>query len=180
MKFQVGEKVGFMQEKGYGKVLEIISSTQVRLEDEFGFNQVYPVSSLVKLHGSMDEDEQLVFKDEAELEEKKVKFQIIEEKVGIKAQSYWELDLHIESLTEDHRGMNNFQIMKIQMQEFKRFFSKAKANFVHKIVIIHGVGEGVLKNEIRNYLDQQEFLEYYDASYLEYGKGATEIKFLKH
>ena len=39
-----------------------------------------------------------------------------------------------------------------------------------------GVGEGVLKQEIRSYLDKQEGVEYFDADFREYGKGATTIE----
>jgi hypothetical protein len=180
MKFKVGEKVGFLNEKGFALVKELISSHQVRIEDEHGFDQIYPVETLVKLHGEMELDDKPIYKDDAEQVENQLTYHIREEKSGIKQENYWELDLHIESLTEDHRGMNNFQIMKTQMQEFKRFFSKAKAEHIQKLVVIHGVGEGVLKNEIRNYLATQEFVEFFDASYLEYGKGATEIKILKY
>ena len=47
---------------------------------------------------------------------------------------------------------------------------------IQKIIVIHGVGEGVLKEEIRSYLSKQEGLEYYDADFREYGKGATAVE----
>lgn len=174
--FKVGEKVSFLYQTGFGVILEFVSLNQVKIEDENGFEQVYPLSDLVKIHGKMEDDDSPIMKDEV-APKKRSNFSIIQDKTSPKAKDLWELDLHIESLIEDFRGLTTFEIMKTQMQEFKRFFSKAKSNQISKIVIIHGVGEGVLKNEIRNYLAQQEFLEFYDASYLEYGKGATEVRF---
>jgi DNA-nicking Smr family endonuclease len=44
------------------------------------------------------------------------------------------------------------------------------------LIAIHGVGEGVLKNEIRSFLGKKDNVEFFDASYMEYGKGATEIR----
>ena len=50
-----------------------------------------------------------------------------------------------------------------------------------KIVLIHGKGEGVLKSEIRTYLerlsnDRGVQLDYHDASFAEFGiGGATEV-----
>jgi dsDNA-specific endonuclease/ATPase MutS2 len=178
--FEIGEKVLFLYESGSGIVIEINNSHQITIQDENGFNQIYPRSELVKIHGKIDEDELNPPSKEEEEIKSKSNYSIIKDYSDTKAKDYWELDLHIESLTDNHRGMSNFDIMKTQLQEFKRFFSKAKANQIQKIVVIHGVGEGILKNEIRSYLSNQEFIEFYDASYLEYGKGATEVKILKH
>jgi dsDNA-specific endonuclease/ATPase MutS2 len=45
------------------------------------------------------------------------------------------------------------------------------------MVVIHGVGEGVLKQEIRKELKEfYPHFDFYDASYQEYGYGATEIE----
>ncbi|MES2590137.1 MAG: Smr/MutS family protein [Bacteroidota bacterium] len=174
--FKVGEKVSFLYEKGGGTIVEIINSKQVRLNDDDGFDQIYNIADLVKIHGTIDKDSIIPsLKDEEISHEKKSNYTVLKDKTSLTNKDFWELDLHIESLTDNHRGMSNFEIMKIQMNEFKRFYSKAKANQINKIVIIHGVGEGILKNEIRSYLDQQEFVQYHDASYLEYGKGATEV-----
>jgi DNA-nicking Smr family endonuclease len=63
------------------------------------------------------------------------------------------------------------------MKEFRATFKKAKQQHIHKLIVIHGVGEGVLKNEIRTYLSQQDQIEVYDADYSEYGKGATTVEF---
>jgi dsDNA-specific endonuclease/ATPase MutS2 len=175
-KFNVGEKVLFLKEKGEGKVIEILNSFQVKIEDSDGFFKIYNQADLVKIHGEIDVEDINPPAKEEETIKSKSNYSIVKDNTDSKAKKYWELDLHIESLTDDYRGMSNFDIMKTQLQEFKRFFSKAKSNQIDKIVVIHGVGEGVLKNEIRNYLAQQEFIEFYDASYLEYGKGATEIR----
>ena len=42
------------------------------------------------------------------------------------------------------------------------------------IIFIHGVGEGVLKNEL-HYLFGRYPVRFYDASYKKYGLGATEV-----
>ena len=62
------------------------------------------------------------------------------------------------------------------MTEFRSFYARAQEKSISKIIVIHGVGEGVLKNEIRSFLSKKENLEFFDASYADYGKGATEIR----
>lgn len=72
--------------------------------------------------------------------------------------------------------MSNSQILTIQLTHFRRFLNKSINKQQRKIVVIHGVGEGVLRYEIRKELDNyySEF-KYYDAPYEEFGMGATEI-----
>ena len=110
--------------------------------------------------------------------EKETIYREFQEKTGQKkAATVWEIDLHIEELLESTRGMSNTEILLKQMKEFRATFKKAKQQHIHKLIVIHGVGEGVLKNEIRTYLSQQDQIEVYDADYSEYGKGATAVEF---
>ena len=105
-------------------------------------------------------------------------FRVIEERTGQrKPLTVWEVDLHIEELIDSHRGMSNTEIMLKQLGEFRSMFKKAKKQSVHKLIVIHGVGEGVLKSEIRSYLALQDQIEVYDADFSEYGKGATTVEF---
>lgn len=176
MKFQIGEKVAYLHEVGEGKILKIISPQQVLVLDDDGFEQVYEVKNLVKKIGKMDVEEMHVpLKDENQ-ETKAASYQIVKDKSAAK-NDFWELDLHIEQLTDSHKGLSNYEILQIQLRKFKQFLDKAKANHLSKIVVIHGVGEGVLKSEIRLFLQgSPNQYEFFDASYLEYGKGATEVR----
>jgi dsDNA-specific endonuclease/ATPase MutS2 len=62
------------------------------------------------------------------------------------------------------------------MGRFKQELSDAKKNRVKKIVFIHGVGTGTLKHSIRRELDKNKNkYTYQDASYKEYGYGATMV-----
>jgi hypothetical protein len=46
---------------------------------------------------------------------------------------------------------------------------------ISRIVFIHGVGEGILKEELGYLLRRYDNLRYYDAEYQKYGLGATEV-----
>jgi hypothetical protein len=87
-----------------------------------------------------------------------------------------EIDLHIEQLIDDLRGMNNADMLKIQMDTFRKEMDNAIQSRVKKLVFIHGVGDGVLKNELRREL-QRKYGKYnfQDASFREYGFGATMV-----
>jgi dsDNA-specific endonuclease/ATPase MutS2 len=178
MQFKINEVVAFLSEKGKGKILKIISENQLLVEDNFGFEQVYEVKNLVKIFGEMNVNNMNIPLKDNNQKTKNANYSIIQEKsIDKTKKDYWELDLHIEQLTDSHRGLSNFEILSLQMKKFKQFLDKAKANHINKIVVIHGVGEGVLKSEIRLFLHgSPNQYEFFDASYIEYGKGATEVR----
>jgi hypothetical protein len=86
-----------------------------------------------------------------------------------------EIDLHIEELLENYSGMNNAEIIHIQLKHFQNALDTAINNHYKKLIVIHGVGNGRLKQEVRNILSANKTVKFYDASYSRYGFGATEI-----
>lgn len=87
-----------------------------------------------------------------------------------------EVDLHIEELIEDISKQKDQNLMSIQMGYFTKMLDCAIASKLKKVIFIHGVGNGMLKQEIINKLKSNyPDLSYSDASMLRYGKGATEI-----
>ena len=174
--FTLGEKVGFLYEVGGGIIRKIISQNVYMVEDETGFERTFQIDEMVKIHGDnyqLSTSSDLKMNDDETLSIQK-HFVLKEKASGSKKSiDVWEIDLHIEEITESHSGLSNFEILTKQLKEFKSFFSRAKLKRIRKIVAIHGVGEGVLKEEIRIFLSKQEGVEYYDADFREYGKGAT-------
>ncbi len=87
-----------------------------------------------------------------------------------------EIDLHIDELLDDTRGFSNSDILSIQMDKFHQVMKENLKNKKRKIVFIHGVGNGTLKTELRKALDRKYKGTYYqDASFREYGYGATMV-----
>jgi len=87
-----------------------------------------------------------------------------------------EVDLHIEKLVDNHNGLSNSEIINIQMARFRTALETAILHQEKRVVFIHGVGNGKLKNEIRRTLDREfRKLRYQDASFKEYGYGATMV-----
>jgi hypothetical protein len=91
--------------------------------------------------------------------------------------SEMEIDLHIEELLDDYSNMSNAEIIRVQLTYFQNALDKAMNEHLKRLIVIHGVGNGRLKQEVRALLDMQSSLKYYDASYARYGFGATEIVF---
>jgi len=96
--------------------------------------------------------------------------------VSLPNQELVEIDLHIQELLDNISGLSNADMLKVQMDTFREEMAKAIHLGVKKIVFIHGVGNGVLKNELRREL-QRKYRKYsfQDASFQEYGFGATMV-----
>lgn len=91
-------------------------------------------------------------------------------------QAMLEVDLHIHELLDDIKGLSNKEMLGIQMERFHKVMAENAKNKNKKVVFIHGVGNGVLKTEIRKALDRKyKWHSYQDASFKEYGYGATMV-----
>jgi hypothetical protein len=89
-----------------------------------------------------------------------------------------EVDLHINELIDDTSGLSNFEMLNIQLERFEKELDEALAKHLRKIVFIHGVGNGRLKQEIVSVLKATRGITFHDASYKEYGYGATQVNIL--
>lgn len=87
-----------------------------------------------------------------------------------------EIDLHIEEIVDHQTDLSNGEILDIQMSRFETALETALKSNTRRIVFIHGVGNGKLKHELRKKLDRKyPDLKYQDASFKEYGYGATMV-----
>ncbi len=90
----------------------------------------------------------------------------------------YELDLHIEQLTEDYKSLSNAEIILIQLNTFRRYLSLAIMHGQQRMIVIHGLGKGKLKEEIHKILKQVPEVKSYKNEWIgKYGFGATEIIF---
>ncbi len=87
-----------------------------------------------------------------------------------------EIDLHINQLLDNANGLSNREILDFQRDKVETEMRSAIQSGVKRIVFIHGVGQGILKQEVANLL-KSKFKKYtfQDASFKEYGYGATMV-----
>jgi len=177
MPFKIGQKIVFLEESGKGIIEGISEHGKFSVLDDDGFKRYYVASQLVAVQGeeySIDEQDasQIADSDNG----------IINLKSNVagserkRNRSLPEINLHIEELTDTHIGLSNYEILSRQMMAFKRFYDISISRKQRKIVVIHGIGEGVLRHEVRSFLNGEVGIEYYDADYTEYGQGATAIE----
>jgi hypothetical protein len=88
------------------------------------------------------------------------------------------IDLHMEKLSDDWKGMTSQEILDMQLKEFEKWYDLAIAHIQPSLIVIHGVGSGRLRDEIHDILKTRKevktFINQYDPRF---GYGATEIFF---
>jgi hypothetical protein len=87
-----------------------------------------------------------------------------------------EIDLHIHEISDDYSSLSPGEMIELQMNRFYSALEDGLKNKVRKMVFIHGVGNGKLKYELIKALNERyPDLKYQDASFKEYGYGATMV-----
>ena len=191
MQIKVGDRVKFLNEVGEGVVTELKGRVVV-VEDENGFDNEYQASELLVVGGKAEEAEmygnklpelsEILSKEVSQERQEEIQNAFDVKYANARATNqkrrgeFMEVDLHFHELVDDNSGLKDRTKIDIQLNHFERMMKIASEQKIRKIIFIHGVGQGVLRHQIRSRLDL-----YYpncsvrDANPREYGAGATEV-----
>jgi len=171
--FQIGDSVETIDDTIKGVVTNI-EEREITIETEDGFPMIFMSSELVKVENdiSVSNYEIAQIKSEKEIPKKR-KGPVAKPKE--RNAPKMEVDLHIHQLTSTSRGMSNYDMLNLQIETATRQLEFAMRKRIQKVVFIHGVGAGVLKEELKYLFGRYENVKYYDADYQKYGLGATEV-----
>ena len=169
-----GDTVRLIDEPGQGNVIEVNGSNALISID--GMEMKYPISELVKVE--LDQlvkpaSNEIVNRADAKLKGIAARNHL--RKSPPILESTYELDLHMHQLLDQFEHMSNKQMLDYQLSCAKSFIAEARENHYKNVILIHGVGEGILKAAIRDWLDTQQKVSYQDAPHRTYGYGATEV-----
>lgn len=86
------------------------------------------------------------------------------------------IDLHASELLDTTAGLGPGEILALQLDVFERTMRAAEKTPGKRLIFIHGKGEGVLRHALLDRLRRRwPRCEAQDASFREYGFGATQI-----
>lgn len=172
-KFSIGNRVEVLDEAISG-VVQKVDGDMITLITEDGFPMRFAASDLVRIGGdiSVSNHEVAQIKKEKEISKKR-KAPTVKPKE--RSAPKMEVDLHIHQLVKSSKGMSNYDMLNIQLDTAKRQLDFAINKRIQKVVFIHGVGEGVLKEELHYLFNRYDNVKFYDADYQKYGLGATEV-----
>ncbi len=169
-----GDTVRLIDEPGQGQVVGIEGGEAFVLID--GMELSFPLAELVKVEfDDLVKPGQSHTARKAEDKLKEIDARNRLRKIRPIVQSTYEIDLHMQELLDRFEHMTKAQMLAYQMSCAKQFLAEAKEKQFKKVILIHGVGEGILKAEIRQWLDSLSKVTYHDAPYRTYGYGATEV-----
>lgn len=172
-KFSIGDRAEVLDEAISG-IVQKVDGDEVTLITDGGFPMHYDTADLVKIEGDISVSNYEVAKIKKEKETpKRRKAPTIKPKE--RSAPKLEVDLHIHQLVKSSKGMSNYDMLNVQLETAKRQLDFAIRKRIQKVVFIHGVGEGVLKEELHYLFNRYDNVKFYDADYQKYGLGATEV-----
>ena len=177
-----GDRVETIDDAISGTVTRV-SGTTITIEDNDGFefqfeeNELMLISSSHTLDNAIFDADIESIKKEKELTKRKTVPKVKPKERHIPK---FEVDLHIHQLTDSTKGMTNFDMLNLQLDTARRQLEFAIKKRIPKMVFIHGVGEGVLRQELETLFSRYNNVQYYDADYKTYGVGATEVRIFQN
>lgn len=172
MKFKTGDRVEFLNEVGGGTVSGH-KGDLVLVEDENGFEFPFHENELVlKVDWQPKEvvNKELREKSASETDETDG-YRMVEGRMP-----YMEVDLHIHMVVASSRNLSNHDMVMVQLNHFEKTLVEARRRRLTKVVYIHGIGKGRLRNELRKRLKSRPNCDFEDAEYTRYGLGATQVR----
>ena len=189
VKLQPGDRVAFLDEVGGGIVLRNGRPGNVVLRTDDGFELERSARGLVRVRqehaahlGVSDHQAGMIAANDALDERKRGKAMVRAGKTPKKPEdnSVAEVDLHLHELVDDEARLSDGEKLEFQLRYFERALESAIRNGKRKLIVIHGVGEGVLREEVRRMLQYYDGVQFHDADMRRYGAGATEVLIMRH
>ena len=172
-KIRIGDKIKFLDSEGGGEVISILGDLYTILTNE-GFEEKHSINAIIKVNEDLEKSLKKTYVPDGfkKLTKKVQKDSIFKSKTPL----VWEIDIHIENLVDNFYHMSNYEIVNYQLDKCENIIHKALKAKVHKLVIIHGKGQGVLRKEVHNLLYSFR-LDFKDSDYMRYSGGATDVFF---
>lgn len=172
MMLKPGDEVSFLDETGTATIVSITGQMAI-VRTEEGFEIEYPLNRLVARPKNIAKE---LLK--SPVSQKDAAIRITGSKQPDKS-DVLEVDLHLHEIAEHYGGFTRHDMVTYQLNHARNQFFKARKAGIKKIIFIHGVGEGVLKQELRKMLSAFDGITVYDADYSKYGQGATAVEIWK-
>lgn len=174
--FTIGDTVFVLDDSLEGKVVGF-HATYIQIETNDGFVLEYLPNELIKknIHEpeiKFNKSVDVVLSEKEPIKKKGAPLV----RYSKKEQPIFEVDLHLEKITSGKiKNLTNFDKLSFQLEEAKRAIDFAITKRYSKVVLIHGVGEGVLKSELEYLVKRYENITIQEANYNKYGLGAMEL-----
>ena len=150
MHFQQFEEVSILNESGLYRVLRA-EDAFLFLEDEHGFERKIAVEFVVR-------------RKQIQVHKVPMKDHVVSNisKKSSRTEQIPCIDLHHHELNLDERFLSKHDILVAQTDAFKRFCNQMIQTKVKRFRVVHGIGEGRLKTELRVLVQGKDGLSMHD------------------
>ena len=177
MSLKIGDKIQVLDDNFEGIVRQI-NGDEIQVETPDGFLMPYSSKEVIKISHQEVELRDVRFNSENVRESKSdqplPRKNVVRVKGEIPPPEY---DLHIEKLHKNHKHLQPYDIILLQLDTAQYQIEQAIKKRKPKIVLIHGVGDGRLREELEYMVRRYEEASFRDGNYQKYGQGAIEVSF---
>jgi len=193
--FSKGDRVRFLHQAGEGLVVEVEDGGKTLLiEDSDGFPMRFAAKECLPMPNLAEEAKAYASKEitKGELLERNVDEHVLkasQKEFDVKYRNpdatnmrkrdeHMEVDLHFHALTGARDRATPHEMLTLQMEHFDRMMRRADEKRIPRVIFIHGVGQGRLRQEIREALASfWPHCSCREGDPRKYGHGATEVRF---
>ena len=167
--FSKGDRVRFLHQAGEGLVVEVEDGGKTLLiEDSDGFPMRFAAKECLPMPNLAEEAKAYASKEitKGELLERNVDEHVLkasQKEFDVKYRNpdatnmrkrdeHMEVDLHFHALTGARDRATPHEMLTLQMEHFDRMMRRAEEKRIPRVIFIHGVGQGRLRQEIREAL----------------------------
>jgi hypothetical protein len=176
MNLSVGDQIFVTDESLEGTLLSY-SETTVTIECPDGFEYTFPLHKVYKINaeGQAENKSRPITGEETSV--KRNKFSANHSVQVVFNTKNTVVDLHLETLSPlNHSNYSDGEALALQLDVVKELIREANRQRIRKFVMVHGVGKGKLRKEIRRLLSNSyPEIEFLDGNYQKFGGGATEL-----
>ncbi len=174
MRLEVGDQVKLVDEDLRGVVVKV-SENLITVQSEEGFDYQYPKEALIKLETDGSVQHTVVINQDLSSKLSTSKVNRVPSFIDLSGKKPI-IDLHIETLNPLRSFNTNHEALLFQLEAVEQAILQAKLKRWRNLIFIHGVGSGKLRKSLQDLLSEKyPEVEYFDASYKNYGQGAIEI-----
>ncbi len=162
---KIGDKIIFSLGREKGVIIDIRKSGMVEVAMEIGMNVVVNSNEIAIDYSTPDLHQKPINTNRFYLDKTKPK--------TLKKTSN-AIDLHISASKK--LNLEEGKILSSQLEMLSKAINQALVEGTKELIIIHGVGEGILKKAVHEWLKKHKLVKVIaEADNAKYGKGATKV-----
>ncbi|SKB85724.1 hypothetical protein SAMN05660477_01468 [Soonwooa buanensis] len=162
---KIGDAVSILDDDLRGHITSV-KPNGYDVKDEFGFVYFFPKDKVLLLDKSLYDDIKVSVKKEntkpVSKKHKKEAFRI---------------DLHFENLVKNPHDYESFERLMIQREKLQESIEFCRKHKLKRMIIIHGIGDGVLQNMVYDVIRGLADVEYDDDGFFYHQSGSIELIF---